>query len=588
MSPSPTAQPIVTRFAPSPTGHLHIGGARTALFCWAFARRMGGSFLLRIEDTDQARSSESSARGILEDLAWLGIEWDQGPVLPSGPALRAGSGPAPRAIGGDPRGVGPFYQSQRLGIYNAIVDDMIARGTFYADFTPAADIDKARKAATDRKETFKYRPADSDILPIPEQQARLRDGVPHVVRLRSRDEPVQVVDEVLGDVAFAAGEIDDLVLRKADGFPTYHFGVVVDDYTMGVTHVLRGQEHLMNTPRHVALQRALGYPTPVYAHMPLIFNDQGAKMSKRERDQAARAAVKQKQIKDSPVAAIDAATFSGWLADTKRQLEAGQLEALAQHMGLTLPEVSVDDFRKAGYLPEVICNFIAILGWNPGMKNADGSDLEKFDMAFLASHFDLPRIGKSNAKFDRKKLLSFNGDALGSMDESQFAQRWLEWCGVFAPEAAPALAALGQQRLGWLARALKPRCKTWRDALRPAGFALVADDQLVYDEAAVKKHIAAPAGKDQAGAPAGPSGAEVLRAASAALQPIDPFTPEAVQAALEALAITLGLQLGQLAAPLRVALTGGTVSPGLGETIAVLGKQSALKRLERGAARTPA
>ena len=570
---------IVTRFAPSPTGHLHIGGARTALFCWAFARRMGGRFLLRIEDTDQARSSEASARGILEDLAWLGIDWDEGPELHASSAPHA-SGGSQRTLGGDPRSVGPFYQSQRLGIYNALVDEMVERGVFYADFTSAEHLDQLRKAAAERKETFKYRPPGDAILPVSEQRARMKDGVSHVIRLRSKDEPIRVMDDVLGEVSFTAGEIDDFVLRKPDGFPTYHFGVVVDDQTMGVTHVLRGQEHLMNTPRHVALQRALGYRTPVYAHMPLIFNDQGAKMSKRERDQTARAAVKQKGLKDSPVSGIDGATFNAWLADTKRQLETGQLEALAESMALALPEVSVEDFRKAGYVPEAINNFIALLGWNPGMKNADGTDLERFDMAFLSKNFDLARIGKTNSRFDRKKLLSFNSDALSAMSDAEFFRRWHAWCERFAPDTAHRLGAMGVQRGGWLARAVKPRCKTMRDALKPAAFAFIDDDALVHDDAAVKKHLLAPIAKDGSG----PTGAELLRALLPALEAVDPFEPQGLQAAIDTLAASLGRTLGEVAPPIRVALTGTPVSPGLGETLAVLGKRSSSARIRRAIA----
>ncbi len=571
---------VITRFAPSPTGHLHIGGARTALFCWAFARRMGGHFLLRIEDTDQARSSEASARGIMEDLAWLGIEWDEGPELArkaSGhQGIKASSeeGNGSVTIGGDPRGVAPFYQSQRLDLYNRILNEMIERGTAYADFTPASKIDEMRKAATAAKETFRYRPAAGDILPVAEQKRRMSAGEPHVVRLRTPEETVHVMDEVLGEVKFASNEVDDFVLRKADGFPTYHFGVVVDDETMGVTHVLRGQEHLMNTPRHAMLQRALGYRTPVYAHMPLIFNDQGAKMSKRERDQAARAAVKQKALKDSPVSAIDGSTWTAWLGDTKRQLETSQLETLAASMGLSLPEVSVEDFRKAGYLPEVICNFIALLGWNPGLKNADGTNLERFDMEFLAKNFDLPRIGKTNARFDRKKLMAFNADALGAMTDEQFAARWREWCARFDPRL---IEKLDERRFVWLARAVKPRCKTLADAMKPAAFVLVDDDAVVFDEAAVKKHVLAPVNKDGSG----PMGIDVLRELAGVIETIEPFEPGAINSAIEAFAATKGLQIGAVAQPLRVAMTGTSVSPGLGETLGVIGKPGVMKRVSR-------
>lgn len=570
--------PVVTRFAPSPTGHLHIGGARTALFCWAFARRHGGAFLIRIEDTDQARSSEASARGILEDLAWLGIAWDEGPVLGAGTGDQ-GSGSRQRAskIGGDPRNVGPFHQSQRLAIYNRVIDEMIDKGAAYADFSPADKLDVMRKAATAAKQTFRYRPDASEILAPAEQRRRMAAGESHVVRLRPPEEAIRVVDEVLGEVSFAAGEVDDFVLRKADGFPTYHFGVVVDDEMMGVTHVLRGQEHLMNTPKHAMLQKVLGYRVPTYAHMPLIFNDQGAKMSKRERDQTARAAVKQKGLKESPIASLDAQAFDGWLADTKRQLETGQLESLADAMGLMLPEVSVEDFRKAGYVPAAINNFIALLGWNPGLKNADGTDHERFDMEFLAQNFDLARIGKSNSRFDRKKLMAFNADTLGAMSDADFLAAWRGWCERFAPDAAARLRAMGDERATWLARAVKPRCKTLRDALKPAAFAFTGDAALAYDAAAVKKVMPAPIGKDGTG----PTGAEVLRSLLETLSAVDPFTPEKIQQAVEAYAASIGRTLGEVAPAIRVAMTGSTVSPGLGETLGCLGKASALARIDR-------
>lgn len=547
---------VITRFAPSPTGHLHIGGARTALFCWAFARKHGdsGRFLIRIEDTDQARSSEASARGILEDLAWLGIFWDEGPALGS--------------CGGDPRSVAPFEQSKRLAIYNGVIDSMLHSGRAYADFSPAEKLAEMRKAAEAAKRTFRYHPPDSEIPPLADQRAKMAAGASHVIRFRASEEPVQVTDEVLGEVKFGPGEVDDFVLRKADGYPTYHFGVVVDDELMGVTHVLRGQEHLMNTPRHVALQKALGYRTPVYAHMPLIFNDQGAKMSKRERDQTARKAVKDAKITAPPEGSgVDEPTFTAWLGDTKRQLETGHLESLAGVMGLNLPEVSVEDFRKAGYLPEVICNFIALLGWNPGENR------EKFDMEFLADHFEVSRIGKTNARFDRKKLASFNADAIGAMDEAEFARRWHDWCARFAPQAAEKLAALDQVRRNTLARALKPRARTLRDALKSGAFALIGDDDLAFDPASLEK-----AGLTAA---AGGGGAALLRNFAAVLPTIEPFEPTQINAAMESFAASVGLKIGDVAQPIRVAMTGSAVSPGLGETLAVLGRQSVLRRIER-------
>ncbi|MGD9691099.1 MAG: glutamate--tRNA ligase [Phycisphaerales bacterium] len=582
----------MTRFAPSPTGHLHIGGARTALFCWAFARahaQLGGRFMIRIEDTDQARSSESSARGILQDLAWLGIEWDDGPELQVGldPHHRDGR-TGPRTIGGDARRVGPYYQSQRLDIYNRVCDELIASGRGYADFTPAAEIEAQRKAATARKETFRYRPADSAILPVAEQRRRMAAGEPHVVRVRAPVEPVVVVDQVLGEVRFAAGEVDDFVLRKADGFPTYHFGVVVDDELMGVTHVLRGQEHLMNTPRHVLLQKVLGYRTPVYAHMPLIFNDQGAKMSKRERDQAARAAVKKAGLTSAPVGAGGGApvlpreTFSAWLADSKRQLESQQLEALAAAMNppLTLPEVSVDDFRSAGYLPEVICNFIALLGWNPGMKDDAGKEVEKFDLAFLAAHFAIDRIGKTNARFDRKKLLAFNTDAMTKLAPADFAARFRAWCADHAPRIT---RAIDGERWVFLCAALQPRSKTFRDAADRAAFALVPDEAVVFDPAAVKQHIASRLELKGEGVAPGSSvlGSDVVREIGAVLAGLPALEPAEIHRALEAFAAGRGLTMAQVSQVVRVAATGGTVSPPIDLTLAVLGREGVGRRFAR-------
>ncbi len=553
--------PVVTRFAPSPTGNLHIGGARTALFCWAFARRTGGRFLLRLEDTDQARSSEASATAILRDLAWLGIDWDEGPEF-----AHAG-----RTIGGDPRGVAPFEQSKRLDIYNGVIERLLDEGKAYTDFTSSAALDEMRKSAQARKETFRFHPADDAILPLNEQRARVRAGEHGVVRLRAPEEPIRVSDEVLGEVSFGAAEVDDLVIRKADGFPTYHFAVVVDDELMGVTHVLRGQEHLMNTPKHVMIQRVLGYRTPVYAHMPLIFNDKGAKMSKRERDQTARQAVKDAGLERSPIpAVIPDAVFIGWLGDKARQLEHGQLEALAAHLSLRLPEVSVDDFRRAGYLPEVVTNFIALLGWTPS-KNADGSDREKFDLDFLAKDFDIARIGKSNSRFDRAKLSSFNSDALGAMSDEEFASRWRAWCERYEPGTAERLTAA---QMAMLAGAVKPRAKTFADARGVIGFVFVDDDAVAFDEKAVDKVLRKGAGGE-------PSGMEVLGDVRATLERLERFEPEAIEEAVKGYCEAKGIGMGKVAQPIRVAITGTTVSPPLGVTLAAVGKHGTLTRIKR-------
>jgi glutamyl/glutaminyl-tRNA synthetase len=580
---------VITRFAPSPTGHLHIGGARTALFCWAFARRAGkeGRFIVRIEDTDQARSSDSSARGILEDLAWLGINWDEGPEL------RADNDAATsRVIGGDPRGVGPFFQARRVALYNTYVDRLLAAGRAYPAFETPEEIDALRKAAAAGKQTYRY---DRSRIPMEERLRRMAAGEPHAVRFVAPAEAVTIHDRVLGDVTYAAGEMDDFVIRKADGFPTYHFAVVVDDEVMGVTHVLRAQEHLNNTPRHVALQLALGFRTPVYAHMPLIFNMDGSKMSKRDKAKAARKAAKAllaappttapmhtpqgagvahalKDLRATTPAAlakesgISEADLASFLAGENDSLDTA--EQLARFMGLSLPEIEVHDFRAAGYLPEAIVNFLALLGWNPGMKTPDGKDLEKFDIDFLARNFSIERIGRANAKFDRMKLLSFNADAIAALSDTEFVRRWREWCREFRPQM---IARLDERTMLMLAPAIKPRARILSDATSALEFTLVADDVVEYQPKSVEKAL-------RTGTP---NGLSLLPALREALATVEPFDPATINAAVERFAVSHGIGMGQAAQPLRVALTGGMVSPPLGETLTVLGRASVLARLDR-------
>lgn len=583
------ANSVITRFAPSPTGHLHIGGARTAMFCWAFARaqaaRLGGSttprFLLRVEDTDQARSSEQAVAGILEDLAWLGIHWDEGPRIQHPP------------IGGDPRSVGPFFQAQRLEIYNSYLAWMIERDLAYPAFDSAEDMDAKRKAASALKQTYRYkRDASYDR---PAMLARMNRGESCVIRFKNPDIPVHVGDSVLGEIKFEPEHTDDFVLRKADGFPTYHFAVVIDDELMGVTHILRGQEHLNNTPRHVALQHALRrldnnqpFRTPVYAHLPLIFNPDGSKMSKRDKDKAGREAARgspalragapapsapppsPSPAQSSPVSLYsviaDEVTldqFTTWLDDKRSQLPTRALTRLAQHLNLDLPEIEVEDFRRSGYLPEVLCNYLALLGWNPG------NDLEHFDLAFMATAFDLDRIGKTNSKFDRDKLRSFNAGALRALTPERFAQRWRAWGSQYDPR----IAALSDATLAIAATAAQQRAATFKDATAQLAFAFTPDEAIAYDPAAVDKILK----KGE------PTGVAILRDLEPVLAgiPESAFTPAAIDAALKSFAESRSMGLGKAAQPLRVALTGTTVSPGLGEVTAILGKARALARLAR-------
>lgn len=567
---------VVTRFAPSPTGHLHIGGARTALFCWAFAHRHGGRFLLRIEDTDAQRSSETAGAAILRDLAWLGIGWEDGPgfALPDGSAT----------LGGDERGVGPFHQSERGAIYGSRFDELLEKRLAYPAFETPEELAAMRDAAQREKRTFRY--TRRDDYDHDAAMRRVADGEAHVLRLRVDADEIGVRDEVMGEIAFTTEHFDDFVIRKKDGNPTYHFAVVVDDALMGVTHVLRGQEHLNNTPKHVALQGALGLPTPVYAHMPLIFNEKGAKMSKRERDVAAKAACRESEIGGSPApGVVGDDRFAAWLGDKKAQLEPSEVQAIADALGLDLPEVSVDDFRRAGYLPEVINNYLATLGWSmPGaareaLRTPEGDESDRFDQAFVARHFDLCDIGKSNARFDRQKLLAFNADTIQhAMSDDEFADRWMGWLGEHDPGLLGRLRdAVGAEGASLLARAARPRARTLRDAVDPVAFVLLETDGIEYDQKAAKKAIL----KGE------PSGLDVLPDLRAALAGADEAwaramsDPGAIEDAVKAFCESRGLGIGKAAQPLRVALTGTAVSPPLGETLALLGRDTVLARIDR-------
>lgn len=560
--PKPT-NPTVTRFAPSPTGHLHIGGARTALFCAAFARGRGGRFALRIEDTDQKRSSESAAAGILEDLAWLGIAWDDGPVL-------QGEG---SQIGGDERGVGPFYQSQRLEHYQRHARWLLERELAYPAFESAEELAALRKTAEADKRTFVYRrPAGYDHAAALARAEREE----HVVRFRMPERDVTVRDEILGEVVFPYEELDDLVIVKKDGFPTYHFAVVVDDEMMGVTHVIRGQEHLNNTPRHVALMGALGFRVPVFAHLPLIFNPDGSKMSKRDKDKAVRAAVKQAGFAYDAHPHVDETQawptreqFDRWMSDKTVQLETMQLVKLGRHVGLTdLPQIDVEDFRRSGFLPEVVVNYIALLGWNPGVISQDGKNLERFDRAYLDGHFDLSRVGKTASKFDREKLRAFNFQTIQSMEPAAFVRAWRSWAGRYDRGL---LAALDERAMLLLAPAVQPRAAVLSESRGPIAFLFEDDTRIAYDAKSVQKHVRE----------GEPSGAVLLAGVRGALAALDSFDAASIEGLLKSWSESQGVGQGRVAQPVRVALTGSGVSPPLGMSLEALGRSRALTRIDR-------
>jgi glutamyl-tRNA synthetase len=341
---SPMPEPVRVRFAPSPTGHLHVGGARTALFNWAFARRHHGVFILRIEDTDVERSTEEYLASVLDALIWLGLDWDEGPPTPG------------------------YRQSERLEIYRAHAERLLAEGRAYRCRCTAAELDALRKAAQARGETFRY-PGTCRAANVPASE-------PHALRLRVPDEGQTVVEDLLhGPVVFDHSQLDDWILVRTDGTPTYNFGVVVDDVTMKITHVIRGDDHLSNTPRQVQCYRALGYPTPAFAHVPMIFGPDKSRLSKRH--------------------------------------------------GAT----SVQAFREAGIVAEALFNYLARLGWSHG-------DQEIFSREEVATHFDLAHVGQAAAIFDRTKLEWLSQHWIKTLPAAALAERlppFLERAGLPVP-----------------------------------------------------------------------------------------------------------------------------------------------------------
>jgi glutamyl-tRNA synthetase len=323
---------IRTRFAPSPTGYLHIGGARTALFSWAYARKHGGRFILRIEDTDQERSTLESEQAILDGLSWLGIDWDEG----------------------------PFYQMRRLDRYKAVAEQLVAEGKAYWCYASKEELEVMREAQRANGEKPRYdgrwRPEEGKILPPPPA------GVTPVLRFKTPlDGEVSFNDLIKGPITVANRELDDLVLMRGDGVPTYNFGVVIDDWDMGITHVIRGDDHVNNTPRQINILRALGAPVPVYAHVPMILGHDGERLSKRH------------------------------------------------------GAVSVLQYQEDGYLPEALLNYLARLGWGHG-------DAEKFDLARFVDWFDVANVSHSPARFDQSKLAWLNQQYLKEADNDRLAE----------------------------------------------------------------------------------------------------------------------------------------------------------------------
>jgi glutamyl/glutaminyl-tRNA synthetase len=531
---------VVTRFAPSPTGYLHIGGARTALFNWLLARKTGGKFLLRIEDTDQKRNTPAAAKQVMDDLRWLGIEWDEGPEV------------------GGPNG--PYFQSQRKDIYDKYIKQLIDEKKAYYCFDTPEELQQVREKAQAEKKNLIYpRPGE---FPDEEDVKKARaQGRPVTVRFATPTEGDIVVNDVVrGEVTFSAGEISDFIIQKSDGLPTYHFACVVDDELMGVTHVIRGQEHLMNTPGHQALQDALGFRRPVYAHMSVTVSESGGKLSKRERPKALRQAIKAvpdidhadlAEAGNVPLAEVEE------FVKGKAILDMPVVDAMAEYLGVQLPEINVVDFFKSGYLPEAVVNFLALLGWNPG----DEREIMQLDE--LIDAFDLGRLTKANSLFDRKKLVAFNTEHIRMVGDAKLPGHFRNYLKAVDSGVAGADDALLERIIK-----INAGARTLADIEKKSGFIFIDNDEVQYDEKAVKKVLLKH------------DGLAILRMVGDRLAKLDEITPETVENMLRGLAEERQVGLGKVAQPLRIAICGTTISPPIFDSVDILGIKNTLRRIE--------
>ena len=532
----------VTRFAPSPTGYLHIGGARTAFFDLLWARKTGGRFILRIEDTDQSRNSLTAAKQIMDDLRWLGIQWDEGPEI---------EGP-----------VGPYYQSQRLDIYNRYIEQLLAADKAYYCFDTADELDGMRKKAAEKKQNFVYpRPEKfPDSADVEKAKAQGRDVM---VRFCMPDEEVIVDDVIRGQVKFNGKDISDFIILKSDGFPTYHFACVIDDELMGITHVVRGQEHLMNTPGHIAMQQALGFKTPVYAHMSITVSEGGGKMSKRDRAKVLKNAIKKTEGMDkgklASIGGISIAELEEFLTGDSTP-DNPAVDAMAEFLNVELPEINIVDFFKSGYLPQALVNFIALLGYSPPL------DKEILTLQELIDTFDPSRFNKTNSLFDRKKLLAFNMEHMKLLPADELLSRYKDFIEVVKSPAVGADDAL-------LRRVLKASegARTLADIDHKSRFLFIKDDKIEYSQKDVEKVLL----KNSA------EGIAMLAELKERLLKLPVLNEKTIEEMLRGLAEQKQAGLGKVAQPLRVAICGTTVSLPIFESIDMLGLDATIRRIER-------
>jgi glutamyl-tRNA synthetase len=452
---------IRTRFAPSPTGYLHIGGARTALFSWLFSRHHGGEFVLRIEDTDQQRSTDESTKAILSAMTWLGLNWDEG----------------------------PYFQAQRVDLHREMVQKMIKEGKAYYCTCSSEELETKRKVALSAGTKPKYDGTCRD--------KNLKKSPGSVVRFRGAQTGITIVEDLIkGNISFNNDELDDLIIERSDGYPTYNFAVVIDDALMNITHVIRGDDHVNNTPRQILMYQALGFDVPKFAHVPMILGSDKTRLSKRH--------------------------------------------------GAT----SVMAYKDMGYLPEALVNYLVRLGWSHG-------DQEIFSPRELVEFFDFSAVGKSPAVFNPEKLLWLNAHYI----KEASPERLTEEMKSLWPAGTNTDDAVFTQKV---IADLKPRVKTLAELAEVAKFYFA--DQVQYEEQAAQKFLISDI-------------CAYLKAMVSAIPTVQNFSKEDIEEFLKAFTQEKEIKFKVLAQPLRVALTGKTISPGIDEIMVTLGKERVIQRI---------
>ncbi len=461
---------VKTRFAPSPTGFLHVGGARTALFSWLYARHCNGKFVLRIEDTDRERSTQPAIDAIIDSMKWLNLNWDEG----------------------------PYYQTKRFDRYREVIDKLLAEGKAYKCYCSKERLEKMREDQMKNGQKPRYDGHCRD------DKSEHDPSESYVIRFRNPDDGVVAFDDMVkGHVEFKNQELDDFIIQRSDGTPTYNFCVVVDDWDMGITHVIRGDDHVNNTPRQINLYKALGAPVPVFCHLAMILGDDGAKLSKRH------------------------------------------------------GAVSVMQYREDGYLPEALVNYLVRLGWSHG-------DQEIFSVEEMISLFSLDAITKSASGFNTKKLDWLNAHYMKTLPAEVVASE-LEW--HLKRQGLEDLSAGPDPKL--VVKNYAERTHTLKEMAQKAMCYYKDFDE--YDPAAVKKWI-----KE--------GSVEILKDAYDTLKALDNWDAKLIDEALENLAKRREVGMGKVGQPLRVAITGTAMSPGIGDTMILAGKERVLARIERAIA----